>query len=56
MLAGEPYVLEYQENILKQIESIKGFRLDEYQTIIPGQLVMWTLTRDNKAQHGPQSK
>jgi ubiquinone/menaquinone biosynthesis C-methylase UbiE len=56
MLVGEPYVLEYQENILKQIESIKGFRLDEYQTIIPGQLVMWTLTRDNKAQHGTQGK
>jgi ubiquinone/menaquinone biosynthesis C-methylase UbiE len=56
MLMGEPYVLEYQQNIRHQIETMKGFRLEEYQTIIPGQLVMWTLTRDNpKTQHKPRS-
>ena len=46
MLAGEPYVLEYQKNIMHQIQNMKGFRLNEYQTIIPGHVVMWTLTRD----------
>jgi len=46
MLAGEPYVIEYQKNIMNQILNMKGFRLHEFQTIIPGHVVMWTLTRD----------
>jgi ubiquinone/menaquinone biosynthesis C-methylase UbiE len=52
MLAGEPYVLEYQKNVMHQIKNMRGFHLQDIQTIIPGQLVMWTLTRDKKQGNG----
>ncbi|KAL7578076.1 hypothetical protein ACA910_015010 [Epithemia clementina (nom. ined.)] len=45
MLAGEPYVLEYQQNIHNQLKSMKGFLLQEYKTLVPGHVGMWTLRR-----------
>jgi ubiquinone/menaquinone biosynthesis C-methylase UbiE len=52
MLAGEPYVKEYQENIVKQLKQFKGFRLEKSKTIIPNHLNMWVLTR-KAASAGP---
>jgi ubiquinone/menaquinone biosynthesis C-methylase UbiE len=49
MLKGEPYVLEYQQNIHKQLESIKGFLSPEYKTLIPGHVGIWTLKRSPNA-------
>lgn len=49
MLAGEPYVLEYQQNMYRQLLDIKGFLKPEYKTLIPGHVGMWTLTRSPNA-------
>lgn len=43
MLAGEPYVLEYQANIQRQLQSVKGFSKAVYKTIVPGHVGMWLL-------------
>ena len=45
MLAGEPYVLEYQQNIHRQLKSMKGFEFQGYKTMVPGHVGMWTLRR-----------
>ena len=48
MLAGEPYVKEYQANIHRQLfqQTSKGFFVDaQYKTVVPKHLGMWTLTR-----------
>lgn len=47
MLAGEPYVLEYQQNINRQIKRFRGFHDLKSRTVIPGALKMWTLTRNS---------
>eukprot|EP00429_Kryptoperidinium_foliaceum_P086110 CAMPEP_0176191890 /NCGR_PEP_ID=MMETSP0121_2-20121125/4690_1 /TAXON_ID=160619 /ORGANISM="Kryptoperidinium foliaceum, Strain CCMP 1326" /LENGTH=310 /DNA_ID=CAMNT_0017530563 /DNA_START=203 /DNA_END=1132 /DNA_ORIENTATION=- len=41
MLAGEPYVLEYQKNIHKQLRSFHGFARVTYKTIVPNHVGMW---------------
>ena len=45
MLAGEPYVLEYQRNIEKQMENVRGFINMRQEVIIPGHVNMWLLDR-----------
>jgi len=45
MLAGEPYVKEYQQNIRKQLQLASGFAGAKYRTIVPKHLGMWTLKR-----------
>lgn len=45
MLKGEPFVQEYQQNIHRQLEHLKGFYGAEYRTIVPNHLGMWTLKR-----------
>ncbi|GMH54967.1 hypothetical protein TrST_g3717 [Triparma strigata] len=45
MLAGEPYVIEYQKNIHQQMEKIRGFVDLEYKVIVPGHVGMWLLQR-----------
>ncbi len=45
MLAGEPYVLEYQENICDQLDSIQGFVDKKVKNLIPGHVKMWVMTR-----------
>lgn len=47
MLSGEPYVLEYQKNIHRQMRSIRGFSDVRYRTIVQDHVGMWTLTRNN---------
>ena len=49
MLAGEPYVIEYQQNMSKQLRAMKGFLLPEYKTLVPGHVGMWTLRRSPNA-------
>ncbi len=48
MLAGEPYVLEYQQNIHQQMEEIRGFTDLEYKVIVPGHVGMWLLKREEQ--------
>jgi ubiquinone/menaquinone biosynthesis C-methylase UbiE len=45
MLAGEPYVQEYQQNIHRQLQQIQGFKKPQYRSIVENHLCMWTLTR-----------
>ena len=45
MLAGEPYVIEYQNNIEKQMGSIQGFRDASCIDIVPEHVTMWVLKR-----------
>jgi SAM-dependent methyltransferase len=45
MLAGEPYVLEYQKNIHQQLRSMRGFSKVRYETIVPKHVGMWILKR-----------
>lgn len=47
MLMGEPYVLEYQKNIHRQLRTLKGFSNRRYETIIKNHVGMWTLRRNN---------
>jgi ubiquinone/menaquinone biosynthesis C-methylase UbiE len=41
MLAGEPYVLEYQKNIHSQIRAFRGFDRVTYKNIVPSHVGMW---------------
>jgi ubiquinone/menaquinone biosynthesis C-methylase UbiE len=45
MLMGEPYVLEYQQNIHHQLQEFKGFSFTEYRDVLPGHVGMWILKR-----------
>ncbi len=51
MLAGEPYVLEYQRNVERQIEGFRGFHDLEARDVVPGLLRMWTLTRNRNIRN-----
>ena len=44
MLAGEPFVLEYQQNIESQLANLKGFRLSKRKSVVPGHVNLWLLT------------
>jgi len=45
MLSGEPYVLEYQKNIHRQMRSIRGFSSCSYRTVVKNHVGMWTLRK-----------
>ena len=45
MLAGEPYVVEYQKNIHEQLRMMRGFANVTYKNVVPGHVGMWVLTR-----------
>eukprot|EP00536_Pseudo-nitzschia_multiseries_P003165 jgi/Psemu1/252414/estExt_Genewise1Plus.C_470057 len=47
MLAGEPYVLEYQKNIHRQMRTIRGFTKLRYQNLVQDHVGMWILTKTN---------
>jgi ubiquinone/menaquinone biosynthesis C-methylase UbiE len=50
MLAGEPYIIEYQKNIHRQLNSLKGFcQQPVYQTLVPGRAGIWLLKRSSRA-------
>lgn len=48
MLAGEPYVIEYQKNIERQMKSIQGFRDMNCIDVVPEHVTMWVLKRCNR--------
>ena len=48
MLAGEPYVLEYQKNIKHQIDTLQGFNVEKNYEMVPGHVHLWVLTRKNR--------
>ena len=43
MLAGEPFVIEYQTNIDEQLASLPGLNLFKRKTVVPGHVNMWLL-------------
>jgi ubiquinone/menaquinone biosynthesis C-methylase UbiE len=49
MLSGEPYFLEYQANIRRQLDTTcakkGGFSPPWYKTLVPGHAGMWLLKR-----------
>jgi len=45
MLAGEPYVIEYHNNVEKQMASIQGFRYLNCIDVVPEHVTMWVLKR-----------
>lgn len=45
MLSGEPYVLEYQANIMNQLAAVQGFSGLESDVIVDGHVHRWQLTR-----------
>jgi ubiquinone/menaquinone biosynthesis C-methylase UbiE len=49
MLSGEPYAIEYQQNIQRQLLTFNGFIRPEYKVLVPGQVVMWTMRRARNA-------
>mmetsp|Transcript_64449 Transcript_64449/g.76329 ORF Transcript_64449/g.76329 Transcript_64449/m.76329 type:complete len:414 (+) Transcript_64449:513-1754(+) len=49
MLAGEPYVKEYQQNIHKQMKNIRGFKNLRFEAVIPGHVGVWLLTREDRS-------
>ena len=46
MLAGEPYVLEYQKNIHLQLLQARGFRNCRYEQVVQGHVGLWLLDRE----------
>ncbi|KAL7442827.1 hypothetical protein ACHAXH_009535 [Discostella pseudostelligera] len=44
MLAGEPFVLEYQQNIDSQLTSLNKFRFTKRKSVVPGHVNLWLLT------------
>jgi SAM-dependent methyltransferase len=46
MLAGEPYVLEYQENIQLQLKKAKGFQNCRYREVVEGHVGLWLMDRE----------
>mmetsp|Transcript_18159 Transcript_18159/g.32834 ORF Transcript_18159/g.32834 Transcript_18159/m.32834 type:complete len:192 (+) Transcript_18159:145-720(+) len=47
MLAGEPFVLEFQQNIDSQLASFPGFTLSKRKVVVPGHVNLWLLTPDD---------
>mmetsp|Transcript_15874 Transcript_15874/g.43912 ORF Transcript_15874/g.43912 Transcript_15874/m.43912 type:complete len:364 (+) Transcript_15874:1498-2589(+) len=45
MLAGEPYVLEYQKNMHRQMRSLRGFTKVQYQNLVQDHVGMWIMKR-----------
>lgn len=50
MLKGEPYILEYLNNINKQVLKAEGFTNVIHDIIVPGHVSMWRLTCDKGKQ------
>merc|ERR1712224_117429 len=45
MLAGEPYVVEYQKNVDRQLRTFQGFSDARAEEFVPGHVTLWLLTR-----------
>lgn len=43
MLAGEPFVVEYQKNIDSQLANFPGFKFAKRRVIVPGHVNLWLL-------------
>mmetsp|Transcript_30209 Transcript_30209/g.62879 ORF Transcript_30209/g.62879 Transcript_30209/m.62879 type:complete len:354 (-) Transcript_30209:246-1307(-) len=49
MLAGEPFVIEYQQNIDRQIAMFPGFSSALRRVVVPGHVNLWLLSKDEIA-------
>ena len=54
MLAGEPFVLEYQQNIDSQLAKFPGFNSVNCKVVVPGHVNLWLLTRNDTPVIGTQ--
>lgn len=43
MLAGEPFVEEYQRNIDEQLANMPGFKFAKKKVVVPGHVNLWLL-------------
>jgi ubiquinone/menaquinone biosynthesis C-methylase UbiE len=48
MLAGEPYVLEYQQNIRLQLNQAHGFHNCRYREVVEGHVGLWLLDKEEE--------
>ena len=48
MLAGEPYVLEYQQNIHLQLNQAHGFHNCRYREVVEGHVGLWLLDKEKE--------
>ena len=44
-LSGEPYAIDYQQNIQSQLLNTKGFLRPKYKVLVPDHVAMWTMRR-----------
>jgi len=56
MLAGEPYVQEYQKNIMKQMQKVTGFSERSFEQVVPGHVGVWLLKRDLKPKKSTKER
>jgi len=49
MLAGEPYILEYQANISEQLKRVAGLNIYKTVDLVPGQVALWILQKQPQA-------
>jgi ubiquinone/menaquinone biosynthesis C-methylase UbiE len=52
MLAGEPYILEYQANINEQLHKVEGLIPCETVHLVPDQVTLWILKKQPAAVTG----
>jgi ubiquinone/menaquinone biosynthesis C-methylase UbiE len=45
MLLGEPYIMGYRHNIDRQLAMLPGFSSVNRTVVIPGQVILWILTK-----------
>ena len=50
MLAGEPYILEYQANITEQLQQAEGLTLWKTVELVAGQVSLWILKKETQTE------
>jgi ubiquinone/menaquinone biosynthesis C-methylase UbiE len=50
MLAGEPYILEYQANITEQLQQAEGLTLWKTVELVAGQVALWILKKETQTE------
>jgi ubiquinone/menaquinone biosynthesis C-methylase UbiE len=56
MLAGEPYILEYQANITEQLQQVKGLVFWKTVELVAGQVSLWILKKSSETEDSKDSK
>ena len=56
MLAGEPYILEYQANITEQLQQVKGLIFWKTVELVAGQVSLWILKKKTDTDDSKEPK